>query len=125
MPRQDPTPYHHAVIYEVRDYHFRPDRIGAYRQWATEATKVLRDKLDVVGFWIDEGAIEPEIKGTDPMTSPLGSANVTWIIRWDSKAERDERWAVAFGSDEWNAVWATHPDPTGYRQISARFMDAV
>ena len=64
-------------MYEIRDYHYRPDIIDRYKKWAEDAVIVLRDKRDVVGFWIDEGQIEPEISGTDTIDSPIGSANVS------------------------------------------------
>ena len=113
------------MIYEVRDYHYRPDIFAAYKKWATEAVVVLRRHLDVVGFWIDEGDSAPEITGTKPINSPIGSANVTWIIRWDSKAARDEAMKQVFASKDWEDVWSRHPDPNGYLQLSARFMKAM
>jgi hypothetical protein len=112
------------MIYEIRDYHYRPDIFEAYLAWAKEAVPVLRSKMDVVGFWIDAGT-PPEITGTHPVDSPIGSANVTWIIRWDSKEARDAGLGAAIGSDEWKAVWSRHPDPNGYLQMSARFMTAM
>lgn len=113
------------MIYEVRDYHYRPDLIGAYQKWATEAVAVLRRHLDVVGFWVDAGDDAPEITGTSPIDSPIGSANVTWVIRWESKADREAGMKRVFAGAEWQDVWSRHPDPNGYRQISARFMRAL
>jgi len=113
------------VIYEIRDYHYRPDLFDAYRKWAEDAVVVLRRRLDVVGFWIDEGHDAPEITGSRPIQSPIGSANVTWIIRWESKAARDLAMKDAFGGADWQQVWARHPDPNGYLQMSARFMSAM
>ena len=112
-------------MYEIRDYHYRPDIIGQYKAWAEDALVVLRDKLDVVGFWIDEGQIEPEISGPDIIDSPIGSANVTWIIRWADKETRDATMRTAFSGEAWDAVMAKHPDPDGYRQISSRFMQEM
>ncbi len=113
------------MIYEVRDYHYRPDIIDRYKQWAREAVVVLRDKLDVVGFWIDEATFKPEITGRAPVNSPIGAANVTWIIRWDNKEARDATMRTAFTGSAWDAVMAKHPDPEGYLQISSRFMEAM
>ena len=112
------------MIYEIRDYHYRPDIFDAYRAWAEQAVPVLRSKMDVMGFWIDAGS-PPEITGARPFDSPIGSANVTWIIRWDSKEARDAGFKAAIESDEWKAVWRRHPDPNGYLQMSARFMTAM
>jgi len=113
------------VIYEVRDYHYRPDLIGAYRTWAEEAVQVLRAHLDVVGFWVDEGTYEPLVKGSDPFDSPIGHANVTWIIRWESREAREVGYPKAFSGSDGAALVAKHPDINGYRQTSARFMDAL
>ena len=39
------------MIYEIRNYHFRPDLIDAYKAWAkAEAIPHLVSQLDVVGF---------------------------------------------------------------------------
>lgn len=112
------------MIYEIRDYHYRRDIFDAYRAWAETAVPVLRSKMDVLGFWIDAG-VDPEITGTQPIDSPIGAANVTWIIRWESKAARDAGLKAAIESEEWQAVWQKHPDPDGYLQMSARFMDEL
>lgn len=112
------------MIYEVRDYHYRRDLFDAYKAWAQDAVPVLRSKLDLVGFWIDSGA-EPEVSGTDPMSPALGQANVTWIIRWESQEQRAKRFPEVIASEEWQAVWARHPDPNGYRQMLGRFMESI
>ena len=113
------------MLYEIRDYHYRADLFEPYKQWAEQlAVPVLKEKLDVVGFWISSGE-PPEVRGTDPIDTPIGYANVTWIIRWDSKAARDEGLPAALGSDEWQAVWAKHPDPGGYQQTLSRFMESI
>ena len=110
------------MIYEIRDYHYRRDLFDAYVKWAEDAVVVLRDKLDLVGFWVDEGEYETEVAGSDPQTSSIGTANVTWIIRWESKAQRDDMMKTAFAGDAWEAVMAKHPDPDGYLQLASRFM---
>jgi len=112
------------MIVEIRDYHYRPDLFEAYKAWAEKAVPVLKRHLDVVGFWIDTGEA-PEVRGTKQINPGIGQANVTWIIRWESKAERDEELPRALGSDEWRAVWAEHPDPGGYLQLLSRFMEEV
>ena len=113
------------MIYEVRDYHIRPDLFEAYKVWGAIAVPVLRELFDVVGVWFDDAGLEPEIKGSDPINAAIGLANVTWIIRWRDKATRDVELEKAFQSDAWKAVWAQHPDPGGYLQSSSRFMSAI
>ena len=110
------------MLIEIRDYHYRPDLFDAYREWAEEAVPVLRKNLDVLGFWVDSGQ-PPEITGTSLVNSPIGEPNVTWMIRWDSREARDAQFAKAMGGDDWKAVWSKHPDPNGYLQMSARFME--
>ena len=112
------------MLFEIRDYHYRPDLFDAYKAWAEEAVVVLKDKMDVMGFWIDSGQAA-EVSGTDPVSSPIGHANVTWIIRWENKTQRDELFPQAIASAEWQAVWAKHPDPNGYQQMLGRFMEEV
>jgi hypothetical protein len=112
------------MIHEIRDYHYRSDLFEDYRAWAEKAVPVLRAHLDLVGFWIDSGR-EPELTGSDPAPSKHGPANVTWILRWRDMDERAARFRALFGSDDWKAVWREHPDPDGYLQQSARFMETM
>ena len=111
------------MLYEVRDYHYRPDIWDDYRKWATgEAIPFLKANMDVLEFWLDSG-IEPEISGTKPVRSDIGSANVTWVIRWPDKDTRDREFAKVMGSEGWRDIWSRHPDPGGYRQVSVRYME--
>ena len=110
---------------EIRNYHYRPDLFEAYREWAiNDAVPFLKEALDVVGFWISNGEAE-ELTGSDPKEHPHGAANVTWIIRWDSKAARDKAFAEVFGGEGWQAVWDKHPDQNGYLQMQAKFMEEL
>jgi len=112
------------MIFEIRDYHYAPEKFDAYLKWAEEAVPVLRDLMDVVGFWVDTGS-EPEVHGSAPEKPSIGYANITWILRWDSKEQRDREFPKAIGSDAWKAVWAKHPDPNGYVQMLSRFTTAM
>lgn len=111
-------------IYEVRDYHIAPESLDDYRAWAEQhAVPHLKEAFDVVGFWVDTG-IEPEVRSDT--SDPLGSANVTWIIRWDSKAERDRRLGEVFGSPEWQQVFSRLPGGLGiYDRIQSRFLTGL
>lgn len=112
-----------AVI-EVRDYHYDPDRMDAYRAWAAEAGPWLRQRWDMAGFWVAAGE-EADLFGADPRPSPHGPANVTWTIRWRDRAERDAAWEQLRADDDWKAIWARHPGYEGYRQLSVRFLEEV
>jgi len=85
---------------------------------------VLKEILDVVGFYIDSGAT-PEATSSNPERPSIGYANITWIIRWDSKAERDAKFGDIMRSPQWAEVWAKHPDANGYVQMLSRFMKAM
>ncbi len=113
------------MIDEIRNYHYDPEKFAAYKEWAlSEAIPFLKANLNVVGFWLDSG--EPsEISGGKPMDLPLGSANVTWIIRWKDMQERAKGHAQVFQSKGWQDIWSRHPDPNGYLQMEAKFADAV
>lgn len=112
-------------MFEIRSYHYDPAKFDLYRKWAIEeAAPWLKANLDVVGFWLDSGDA-PELTGSDPQPHPHGVANVTWIIRWVSKADRDEKFGQTFSSEGWQAIWDKHPDANGYLQMEARFTDEV
>ncbi|MDH3734877.1 MAG: DUF1428 domain-containing protein [Gemmatimonadota bacterium] len=111
-------------IYEVRDYHIDPARLDDYRDWAeNHGLAYLRQELDVVGFWVDSG-VEAEVNGE--VVDPMGPANVTWIIRWPSKAERDARMGTVFSTPEWQEVFARLPGGGGnYKRIQSRFFTGL
>lgn len=111
------------MIYEIRNYHYEPSKFAAYKEWAiNHALPYLREHLDVVGFWLDCG-LEAEIDGSAPLGVP--SANVTWIIRWDSMDQRAEGHVKVFGGEGWQAVKAQHPDMDGYIQIEVKFAEGI
>ena len=111
-------------IYEIRDYHYDPDRFDEYRIWSEDAVAVLSELIDVVGWWLDHGE-EARIMGSDPMDLPHGSANVTWMIRWDSMDERERVWESLWDEPTWKDCWDRHPGFDGYRHMSVRFMDRI
>lgn len=107
-------------LYEIRDYHYRRDRMDEYREWAGEASQTLGERFHLVGFWVDIG-IPARISGSDPMELPHGSANVTWIIRWDDMAQRDAAWEALWQDPTWKDCWERHPGFDGYLHMSVRF----
>lgn len=112
------------AIVEVRDYHYNPDRMDSYRTWAGEAGVFLRKRWNMSGFWLDSGE-PPRISGSDPMTPPLGSANVTWVIHWDDLPQRESAWDDLWKDPEWKEIWSRHPGFDDYLQLSVRFMEEV
>lgn len=110
-------------MFEIRNYHYAPEKIDAYKKWAVEhAIPFLQSHLDIVGFWIDNIA-PAEISGHKPMLLEHGSANVTWIIRWDSMAARNKFRNEVLKAQQWQKIWNKHPDITGYLQIESRFTE--
>ena len=108
------------MIVEIRNYHFDPARIDDYRVWATElAVPHLKAELDLVGFWINTAA-EPEITGAPH--DDLGTANVTWILRWDDLETRSKTMDRVFSSDRWKEIFAKVPGGReSYRRTEAKF----
>ena len=111
-------------IFEIRDYHIAPESLADYREWAeNHGVPHLRTKLDVVGFWVNAG-IEAEVNGET--TDPMGPANVTWIIRYASKAERDEKWPAAVSTPEWREIFGRLPGGGAiYQRIQSRFFTGL
>ena len=53
-------------MFEIRNYHYEPTKFDKYQTWATkEAVPYLREHLDLVGFWMDNGEAT-EVMGSDP-----------------------------------------------------------
>lgn len=111
-------------VFEVRDYHYDRARWPEYTAWASEAAQILRDRFDLLGFWIDAD-IPARVMGSDPMELPHGHANVTWVIRWASLEERESHWAALWEDDEWHDCWDRHPGYDGYAHMSVRFLRAA
>jgi hypothetical protein len=112
------------MLYEIRNYHIRPESLPAYSHWArTLAVPHLAMKLDLAGFWIASG--EPsEITGA-PMDA-LGSANVTWILRWTDMAQRQATLPAIFGGEEWAPIFAQLPGGLdNYLRMESKFAGAV
>ena len=113
------------MIDEIRQYHYDPEKFDVYKVWALrEAIPFLKANLNIVGFWLDSGE-PPQIRGRCPMELPLGSANVTWIIRWKDMEERETGMPKVLQSDGWKDIWSRHPDASGYLQMESKFAEPV
>jgi len=113
------------MIYEVRNYHIRPESLEAYRHWAkTYAVPHLSKVLDVVGFWIDLAGEPPTVTVTP--TDALGSANVAWVLRWKDRAESEATLARVFGGADWAAIFARLPGGLdNYLRMESRWAEAL
>ena len=108
------------MIYEIRNYHFDPARFEEYKAWATDkALPFLAKELDLVGFWAGDDA---EVTGT-PMDD-MGSANLTWIIRWPDRATRDARMEEVFTGAAWGEIFEDVPGGMeSYKRMEAKFTE--
>tara|TARA_B110000908_G_scaffold1120_1_gene1413 strand:+ start:3647 stop:3985 length:339 start_codon:yes stop_codon:yes gene_type:complete len=112
-------------MFEIRSYHYDPTKFAAYKKWAVdEAVPFLKANLNVVGFWLDDGSAV-ELTGSDPTPHKHGAANVTWIIKWESEADRDRGFEEVLGGEGWQDIWSRHPDADGYLQMEARFAEEI
>ena len=112
------------MIYEIRNYHFDPEQFEEYKAWAQDhALPYLSRELDLVGFWANSD-IPNEVVGA-PMDD-MGSANITWIIRWPDKNTRDEQFPAKFGTDEWTQIFSQVPGGMdSYHRMEAKFTESL
>ena len=112
------------MIYEIRNYHFEPSRFEEYKTWAKEqALPFLRKELELVGFWTKTP--DPvEVLGVQ--TDDLGSANITWIIRWKDMEQRNQRMGEVFTSDAWAQIFKSVPGGLdSYLRRESRFAEEL
>ena len=112
-------------IYEIRDYTIEREWFQAYNVWDKNiAAPWLKENLEVIDFWMDGGE-PPEISGSNPIVSPNGQPNVTWIIKWASREIREKKFSKTMSSDGWKEIWAKHPNESAYLHLNVRFMEAT
>lgn len=79
------------MIYELRVYHCAPGRLPALHQRFENTTLKLWEKygIEQLGFW----------------TTLVGSSNqaLTYLLKWDSLAERERKWNAFVSDPEWLA----------------------
>ena len=112
------------MLFEIRQYHFNPDLFEAYKLWArTEAVPHLARQLDVLGFWVSTGD-EPEVRG-EPHDK-LGSANVTWIVRWRDLAHRNDVLPGVLSSPAWAEIFSRVPGGIdSYLRRESKFAESL
>ena len=81
-----------GTIYELRIYHSMPDRLPALLSRFQNHTVRIWEKHGIrqAGFW----------------TTLIGESNqqLTYMLGWDSMAEREERWSAFLADPEWIAI---------------------
>jgi hypothetical protein len=100
------------VLYELRIYECLPGRLGALNnRFRNHTTKLFaRHGINVLGYWTDKWG---------------DSTRLTYIVVWESEAERDRKWG-AFASDpEWLAARAASELPETGGPIVARVLNPL
>jgi hypothetical protein len=82
------------MIYELRIYHCAPGRIGALNDRFVNTTLKFWEHygIEQVGFW----------------TTLVGDSNakLTYLLKWDSLAERETKWNAFVSDPAWQAARA-------------------
>jgi hypothetical protein len=111
------------MIFEIRNYHFEPSLMQEYKQWAVaRALPYIREHFDLVGFWVRTDDA-PEVAGK--ALDELGSATVTWIIRWEDMTRRNEVMAKVFRTPEWQEIMKHNPGVENYHRTEAKFAEQL
>lgn len=111
-------------MYEIRNYYYKPELFEAYKAWAkSRALAYLQRELDLVGFWTNLPDA-PQINGQ--AMDNLGSANITWIIRWKDMATRNEVMGRIFQTPEWAEIFKDVPGGiSSYLRMEAKFAEQI
>ncbi len=112
------------MIYEIRNYHFNPELFEQYKVWAKQhALAYLTRELDLVGFWTNLD-LPTEVHGS-PMDT-MGSANITWIIRWPDMATRNAEFEAKLSTPEWLDTFAKVPGGrSSYHRMEVKFSESL
>lgn len=82
------------MIYELRNYHCAPGRIGALNDRFVNVTLKFFEKygIEQVGFW----------------TTIVGDSNqkLTYMLQWKDMAEREQKWGAFSRDPDWLAARA-------------------
>jgi hypothetical protein len=111
---------------EIRNYHFEPMKVAAYKKWAeTLALSYIKSKMEVVGFWIIND-MASEYGGSLPKDETVRPADITWVIRWQDKAQRDKVWEEVRSDPEWQTIVSQVPGGrASYLRTEAKFATEI
>ncbi len=112
------------MIYEIRNYYFKPEHFEAYKRWASDqALPYIKENLNLIGFWVNTDA---PVEVTGEEMDQLGSANITWILGWDTLDQRNDTMGKVFGSDEWSGIFEHVPGGLpSYLRMEAKFTEQL
>ena len=113
------------MIYEIRDYTIEKEW---FEQYASVGKRffyhMLSNKINIIDFWAYDG-VEAEVEGKNPVVSPNGQPNITWVAKYNNKQERDDFFASLETDPDWEKVWSNHPNPDAYIHENARFFKSI
>ena len=113
------------MIYEIRDYTIEKEWLEQYVKWVKEFfLPYAKNKINIIDFWAYDG-IEVEVEGKNPVVSPNWQPNITWVVKYNNKQERDDFFASLETDSEWEKVWSNYPNPDAYIYKNARFFTSI
>jgi hypothetical protein len=84
---------------------------------------VLSKRLDIVGFWLETN--DPTEIGGEPQDK-LGSANITWIIRWRDLVHRNDVLPRLLSGSEWQDIRSRVPGGrASYLRTEVKYAEAL
>lgn len=109
-------------MFEIRTYHIDPNVFDAFKNWAQNNTvPYVKNKMNVIGYWANN-QMEPIHQGALPHDENASQANITWVIHWQDRAERDRVWDEVKADPEWKAIFAKLPGGRGsFLRMETRF----
>ena len=114
-----------SEIDEIRDYTIEEEDFEAYVYWAENHFMPYGNaRIEIIDFWVNRGD-EAIVEGTNPIVSPNGQPNVTWVAKYKSREDRDAFFANLDVDPEWEKVWSKHPNPDAYIHSNARFFKSI
>ena len=100
------------MIFELRIYECAPGRLNALHDRFRTLTSRMFKKHDikVVGYWVDKYGI---------------SNRLTWMIQWESEADREKKWGAFTTDPEWLDGRAKSELPENGGPIVARVTNTI
>ena len=104
--------YLKSEIYEIRDYTIEEEFFDAYVYWAENHFMPYgNERIEIIDFWVSRGK-EAIVEGTNPIVSPNGQPNVTWVAKYKSREERDAFFNSLDTDPEWERVCLLYTSPS-------------
>lgn len=112
-------------MYEIRNYWIDHEHFDEWIGWFREhAAPFFRRTMDIVGIYPGL-EVQHSYSGSNPRDDII-PANLTWIIRWEDKDQRDKGWMGLRDNEEWQMVLAQRPGGSEYlKMIEAKFAESI